>query len=354
MKHLIGAIFATIFALTAQAQIRWLSTEHNFGAFNEDDGKVSTEFRFVNESDKALRIESVRSSCGCTVSEFSKAAVNHGDTASISVVYNPTGRPGRFSKSLMVKLSNDSSQRLLINGVVIGAESTLRTRFPLVAGPLRLRGNIVTFGAVKIGEMKSQFVNIYNASTSPIKPTWSNIPKYLRVTAAHDTILPGEQGVYSFSLTPSSNTQYGILTDSLTLNVPNEKPLTIEIAAIIEENFSSMTEKQLAEAPIIQTDTDMLDFGDFATSSAPMTRQFRVTNAGKNPLLLRRLQISEPGISVEASFSKLKKGKSGTVTVTFDPSKFDDSLLNARLQIITNDPAKLMTTIRLVGIPRNK
>lgn len=354
MKHLIGAFFAIIIALTAQAQIKWLRTEHNFGAFNEDDGKVSTEFRFVNESDEALRIESVRSSCGCTVPEYSKTTVNHGDTASISVVYNPAGRPGRFSKSLMVKLSNDSSQRLIINGVVIGAENTLRTRFPQIIGPLRLRGNIVAFGAVKIGEMKSQFVNIYNSSTYPIKPTWSNIPKYLRVTAAHDTIQPGEQGVYSFSLTPTSNNQYGILTDSVTLNVPGEAPLAIEIAAIIEENFSRMTEQQLADAPIIQTDTDMLDFGNFAASSTPMTRQFRVTNAGKNPLLLRRLQISEPGISVEASFSKLKKGKSGTVTVTFDPSKFDATLLNARLQIITNDPAKPMTTMRLVGIPQNK
>lgn len=354
MKHLIGAIIAAIFSLTAQAQIKWLATEHNFGAFNEDGGKVATEFRFINESDAALRIESVRSSCGCTVPEYSKAAVNRGDTASISVVYNPIGRPGRFSKSLMVKLSNDSSQRLTINGVVIGAENTLRSRFPLVVGPLRLRGNIVTFGAVKIGEMKSQFVNIYNSSTAPIKPTWSNIPNYLRVTAAHDTIQPGEQGVYSFALVPNKKTQYGILTDSLSLNVPGEKPQTIEIAAIIEENFSRMTEKQLADAPIIKTETDMLDFGDFATASAPMTRQFRVTNAGKNPLLLRRLQISEPGISVDASFSKLKKGKSGIVTVTFDPSKFDAPLLNARLQIITNDPAKPMTTVRLVGIPQKR
>lgn len=353
MKHPVAALLTVIAALASQAQVRWLDTVHDFGAFNEDDGKVSTRFQFINESDIPLRIEHVRSSCGCTVPEYSKAEVSRGDTAAITVVYNPVGRPGRFSKSLMVKLSNDSTERLLIKGVVIGAQNTLRSRFPLADGPIRLKGNMVTFGAVKTGKIKSQFVEVYNASTRPVVPSWSDIPRYLRVTAAHDTIMPGEQGVYSFVFAPMKSAQYGILTDSLTFNVPGEPPLKVEIAAIVEEDFSMLTEKQLANAPAISTDTDMLDFGDFSKSGEPMTRRLRVTNTGKDDLILRRLHTSEPGFTIDASFSKLKKGKSGTVTVTFDPALFHAPLLNSRLQIITNDPARPLTTIRLVGIPHD-
>ena len=352
-RRILATLLAATAVMVSLAQVRWLETEHDFGAFNEDDGKVSTEFKFVNDSESPVTIDHVRSSCGCTVPQYSKATVNHGDTAAITVVYNPSGRPGRFSKSLMVKLSNDSTEKLLIKGVVIGAQNTLRSRFPVTAGPIRLRGNMVTFGAVKTGKIKSQFVEVYNSSHSPVVPRWTDIPQYLRVTAAHETVQPGEQGVYSFVLAPTKSTPYGILTDSLTLNVPGEPPFRFEIAAIVEEEFSGLTEKQLADAPRIITDTDMLDFGDFFRTGQPITRQLRVTNTGKNDLLIRRVHTSEPGFTVKAPFSKLKKGKSGTVTVTFDPASFSAPLLNSRLQVITNDPSHPLTTIRLVGIPHD-
>ena len=352
-RRILATLLAATAVMVSLAQVRWLETEHDFGAFNEDDGKVSTEFKFVNDSESPVTIDHVRSSCGCTVPQYSKATVNHSDTAAITVVYNPSGRPGRFSKSLMVKLSNDSTEKLLIKGVVIGAQNTLRSRFPVTAGPIRLRGNMVTFGAVKTGKIKSQFVEVYNSSHSPVVPRWTDIPQYLRVTAAHETVQPGEQGVYSFVLAPTKSTPYGILTDSLTLNVPGEPPLRFEIAAIVEEDFSGLTEKQLADAPRIITDTDMLDFGDFSRTGQPITRQLRVTNTGKNDLLIRRVHTSEPGFTVKAPFSKLKKGKSGTVTVTFDPVSFSAPLLNSRLQVITNDPSHPLTTIRLVGIPHD-
>lgn len=352
-RRILATLLAATAVMVSLAQVRWLETEHDFGAFNEDDGKVSTEFKFVNDSESPVTIDHVRSSCGCTVPQYSKATVNHGDTAAITVVYNPSGRPGRFSKSLMVKLSNDSTEKLLIKGVVIGAQNTLRSRFPVTAGPIRLRGNMVTFGAVKTGKIKSQFVEVYNSSHSPVVPRWTDIPQYLRVTAAHETVQPSEQGVYSFVLAPTKSTPYGILTDSLTLNVPGEPPFRFEIAAIVEEDFSGLTEKQLADAPRIITDTDMLDFGDFFRTGQPITRQLRVTNTGKNDLLIRRVHTSEPGFTVKAPFSKLKKGKSGTVTVTFDPASFSAPLLNSRLQVITNDPSHPLTTIRLVGIPHD-
>jgi hypothetical protein len=352
-RRILATLLAATAVMVSLAQVRWLETEHDFGAFNEDDGKVSTEFKFVNDSESPVTIDHVRSSCGCTVPQYSKATVNHGDTAAITVVYNPSGRPGRFSKSLMVKLSNDSTEKLLIKGVVIGAQNTLRSRFPVTAGPIRLRGNMVTFGAVKTGKIKSQFVEVYNSSHSPVVPRWTDIPQYLRVTAAHETVQPGEQGVYSFVLAPTKSTPYGILTDSLTLNVPGEPPFRFEIAAIVEEDFSGLTEKQLADAPRIITDTDMLDFGDFFRTGQPITRQLRVTNTGKNDLLIRRVHTSEPGFTVKAPFSKLKKGKSGTMTVTFDPASFSAPLLNSRLQVITNDPSHPLTTIRLVGIPHD-
>lgn len=330
--------------------VRFLETEHNFGAFAEDDGKVSCEFKFVNTSDTPLAIKHVRTSCGCTAYDYSKEKILPGDTASVTAVYNPTGRPGRFSKSLVVKLSDDSEEKLYIEGVVIGAQNTLKSRFPIADGPIRLKSGIVTFGSVKMGKMRSQYIEVYNASASNQVPTWSDVPNWLRIKAAHDTIPPGEQGVYSMVLTPNRSTPYGLLTDSISFNVDGQPPVKIEIAAIVEEDFSKLTDKQLAEAPQLAADVDMLDFGDFTPESEPIVRQVRLTNIGKSELCFRRVYTAEPGFEVKCPTDKLKKGKSTTVTVTFNPAHFAAPLLNSRLQVITNDPSNPITIIRLVGI----
>lgn len=337
------------FAVGAES-VRFLETEHDFGAFKEDDGKVSTLFKFVNTTDTPLTIKHVRSSCGCTVPQYSKEKILPGDTASVEVVYNPAGRPGRFSKSLVVKLSDDTEEHLLIKGVVIGAQNTLQSRFPLGDGPIRLRGNIITFGSVKVGKIKSQFLEVYNASTRPQVPTWSDVPSWLRIKASRDTISPGEQSVYSMVIAPTRSTPYGLLTDSLNFNVEGQPPMKIEVAAIVEEDFSRLTEAQLASAPKVVFDVDMLDFGDFTPESAPITRQLRITNVGKSELLLRRVYTTEPGMSVNCPVEKLKKGKSAVISVTFNPADFTAPLLNSRLQVITNDPSNPLGIVRLVGI----
>lgn len=353
IQRLFSAILLTLLTLSASAQVKWLSTEHDFGAFDEDDGKVPATFRFVNTGEEPLYIRHVRSTCGCTVPEYSRLKIMPGDTASVTAVYNPSGRPGRFAKSLVVTLSNDSIQRLHIKGVVIGTQNTVRSRFPLEVGPIRMRGNMLPFGSVKTGKMRSEYIEVYNTSHEPVVAQWGPTPSYLRIVATNDTVRPGEMGVYSFLLTPNADTPYGLLTDSVTYTVPGQEPVNFEIAAIIEEDFSKLSKKQLENAPHISVDTDMLDFGDFTAANTPITRQFTVTNTGKDDLILRRVYTTEKGMTVDAPDLRLKKGRTAVVTVTFDPAGFEAPILNSRLLIIANDPDRPMTTVRLVGIPSN-
>lgn len=334
----------------ASPTVKFLNTEFDFGAFDEDDGKVNGEFKFVNLTDQPLTIKHVRTSCGCTASDYSKERIMPGDTASVTAVYNPTGRPGRFSKSLVVRFSDDSEQKLQIKGVVIGAQNTLKSRFPIADGPIRLKGSILTFGTIKMGSLKSQYIEVYNASKTPQVPRWADVPSWLRIRAAHDTISPGEQGVYSMVVTPNKTTPYGLLTDSVSFLVEGQPPLKIEIAAIVEEDFSKLTDQQRANAPHAAFDVEMLDFGDFNSNSAPISRQVRVTNTGKNELIFRRVYTAEPGFAVKCPVEKLKKGKSTNITVTFDPAQCQAPFLNSRLQVITNDPENSIGIIRLVGI----
>lgn len=337
----------------ADTHIKWLETVHDFGAFDENDGKVFCDFRFVNEGSEPVAIRAARASCGCTTPSYTKDPIEPGDTATIQVAYNPTGRPGRFSKTVKIDISGEATrQTLMIQGVVIGSSNTLRSRYPVEVGVVKLRNSVIPFGTVLKGKAKAAYLEVYNASHEPITPKWVDTPDYLRITASADTIPPGEQTVYSMVLTPSATALYGILTDSLTLDVPGEQPVKIDITAILEEDFSTLTPSARANAPVVKPESDRVDFGEFPAADGPRSESFKITNDGKNDLLLRRVYTLDPGITVKCSSEKIKHGKSATVTVTVDPSQLPSPVLNGRIQIITNDPDNPLTIVRAVGIPQ--
>jgi hypothetical protein len=348
----IGSAALSCFA----ADVQWLESAHNFGAIYEENGKVLCQFRFVNTCGEAVAIRSARASCGCTTPSFPKELIAVGDTAAITVAFNPSGRPGRFNKTVTIDLAGDTTtparHTLTITGVVIGSTATLMSRYPVEAGNIKLRTSQLPFGSILKGRAKSAFLEVYNASTEPVTPRWENVPGYVRVATAenNNTIPPGEQMVYTFICTPDNNTPYGIITDSLTVSTDNNPPLTISISALLEEDFSTLTPGQRAKAPVIATEADRVDFGTFNRTDSPISRTFAISNRGKSELLVRRIYTLDGGVTLNNIPEKVKAGKTATFTLTVDPTLLPGDILNARIQIITNDPENPITIVRAVGL----
>ena len=353
MKRLIPLLIAAAMALPAAAAVRWLETVHNFGAFKEDDGKVTCRFTFVNDGPEDVSIRAARASCGCTTPSFTKTPIAPGDTGVVTVKFNPTGRPGRFSKSVTIDIAGTQGkprQNLTIKGVVIGSSNTLRSRYPVEAGPVKLRTTQLPFGTVLKGRAKSAFLEVYNASETPVSPRWEKVPGYIRITSSDKGELPpGEQEVYSFVLTPESTALYGILTDSVFLHIDGMEPLKIDLTAILEEDFSRLTPGQRAKAPMIELEGDRVNFGEIPADGGVQTRTFTIANTGQSDLLLRRVYTIDPGVTVTDVPAKVKKGKKASVTIAVDPARLPADILNARIQVISNDPESPITIMRAVG-----
>lgn len=351
---LLAAIFAFAlsFSATAQSSVTWLETTHNFGAFSENDGKVTCTFRFVNNRQTSVIIQSARATCGCTTPDYSKAPIAPGDTGTVQVSYNPTGRPGRFDKKIYVDLDTEPSRyTLTISGSVIGTPATIGQRFPAEAGPFRMRNSAIAFGEVYTGHGKTFFLDIYNTSADPLVPRWEELPPYITLTAARDTVYPGENLAFTFTMAADKAPMLGLLTDSIML-VPGagHDPIPVPVMVMVKEDFSKLTGGQRLNAPEISVSDPTLDFDRISRGDGKATRTFTITNRGKDPLLLRRVYTADPGITVKASTEKIKKGKSATVTVTVDPSQLQADMLNARINIIANDPMNPVTVVRAVGL----
>lgn len=352
---LIIAALAVATALHAQPVVRFMDTTWDFGAFDENDGTVTCTFTYVNDGNEPLSIVAARATCGCTTPTYTRDAVEPGDTGRVDVSYNPTGRPGRFSKKVYVDFNTDIPRTTLtVKGVVIGSGNTLRGRYPVDEGELKLRTGTIMFGDLKNGKSKSAFFEVYNATADTLTPQWTRLPHGVRQTTTTPSIPPGEQATYTFYFVASGDELYGILTDSLLLQArPGGREIKVDMTAIIEEDFSTLTPAQRRDAPRVAVSPVMLDYDILRRSDGPQQRAITLRNTGRSPLLIRRVYSVDPAITVTVPQRKLKPGKEMQIQVTADPALVSNGFLNARVNIIVNDPLQPGTAIRAVGEVRD-
>lgn len=340
----------------AFADAEWINTEHDFGAFSEDEAMVKTEFKFINSGDKPMNITNARATCGCTTPEFSTAAIAPGDTATIKVAYLATGRPGRFNKKVYVSLSgNQPDQTLTISGVVVGSDATIHSRYPFDAGKVKLKNNRIQFGEVKRGLSKTIYLEGYNQSVDTITPTLTGAPGYLSILATPAAVPPGEQITYAMTIDTEKLGEWGVTEQRLQFKADkNAEPVELESSVLVTEDFSKLTPGQYVNAPqcVIDENTRKHDFGQLNAedSQAIHTAEFIVTNKGKSPLILRRVQSLDPTVtSLKASSEKIKPGKSAKIVATIDPKLATNDIINARIHIFSNDPENSVEVVRVTA-----
>jgi hypothetical protein len=121
MRIILSCITALLFFTAAHAQVdsvaSFKTTAYSFGKIKQHV-PASTEFSFVNKSNKPLIIETATAECGCTTPDYPKTPIQKGKTGVIKVTYNAEN-PGKFSKHVTVKFANIAEPIILtIDGEV--------------------------------------------------------------------------------------------------------------------------------------------------------------------------------------------------------------------------------------------
>lgn len=94
------------------------ATTHDFGEIKHRE-PVTHEFVFKNISGKALKIDNVRPSCGCTNPDWPDTTIKPDSTASIHIEYDARDA-GYFYKSIKVYFKGQRrAEWLFIEGTVL-------------------------------------------------------------------------------------------------------------------------------------------------------------------------------------------------------------------------------------------
>ena len=102
----------------AKADIIFDKAIHNFGKI-EYGKEVTYLFEFKNVGKKALVIQNLETSCGCTIADKPERPIRPKEIAYITVVYN-ADEEGKFQKSIKVYSNAVTSPYIVyIKGVVL-------------------------------------------------------------------------------------------------------------------------------------------------------------------------------------------------------------------------------------------
>ncbi|MDO9153521.1 MAG: DUF1573 domain-containing protein [Paludibacter sp.] len=346
MKKYSFLFMAMLFSIAAFAQkpvIDFETSTYDFGKINETNGNATYIFKFTNKGNAPLVVNRVQASCGCTTPTWTKEPIEPGKKGTITVTYNPVGRPGVFTKSISVYSNAIEEQiNLLIKGEVITKSSTVETdEYPINMGDLKLKSKVVLMNNIDKGKMQMRILEIKNGGNTVLKPTVENLPVYLTAVSVPEILNPNETGKITFTFHSKNCTQWGSVVDDVYIVLNSQKKFNddfqLKITGNIIENFSTMTLEQKQKAPILEIKERTVNFGVIKPRDKKDLK-LKIGNKGINPLEVRRVINNNKEIKLHPVKFSVASGKSVNFVATIDSEGLTEGDYKKSVTLQTNDP----------------
>lgn len=344
MKKIISTLCMALTAVAMMAQnpvITFEKTEHDFGKINEADGRVSVVFSFKNEGMAPLVLSNVRASCGCTTPTWTKEPVEPGQSGSITVTYNPNGRPGRFQKTVTITSNaSEPTNKVYIKGEVIPKQAKPVNKYTVAVGELSMKTTMLDLGTVKKGENKSGELEYANMTKEnhEVKLATRAADSYIINQVTLPSVKANEVGKFVFALESANTKLYGPIEVYAYVEIDGkavqDDAHKLTIKADIVEDFSKMTVEEKQQAPIMEM-ANNINLGKVAAGKTLKT-SFPIKNTGVNPLEVHRVYCADSNLRLKAP-KPIKSGKKGAVTVEINTKDMQPGAYSRELLVITND-----------------
>lgn len=350
---LVVALLAVFISVAAQPVISFKETVFDFGTFPEADGYVTHSFRFTNTGDASLVILNAKVTCGCTTPEYTREPIAPGKSGEIKVTYSASGRPGKFSKYVIITTNSVSPETILtIKGDVKGTDKPAEDSYTYNVNGLKLKTLHIPIGDIYNGETKSYDVEIKNDSRETLTVKAGKLPEYISVTVTPSVLQPKENGKITVTYNTGKLKDWGYQNEEFLINIDNGngKPAAkkMTLFANVQEDFRTVPFDKLAKSPKISLSSPSLHFGEISDVQNT-DKSVEINNTGKSTLLIRKISSVSQVITAKADRESVKSNGKCKLTVTVNPEKSRSKILNERITIITNDPENPVTYLQVTA-----
>ena len=335
--------FASLMSMAQNAVIEFKNKEYDFGQVKEEDGPVTTIFEFTNTGNAPLTLNSVKASCGCTATDYTKSPVEPGKSGYVKARYNVNGRPGKFTKTITVSSNaTEASLRLTIKGEVIPRPAEPADKYPVKIGELGLSTRTLMYGDIKKGQRKNLTIDIANNSKEAMTVSLYTDDHAITSDTQPTKLEPGQAGNIVVNFNTDATKTWGTAEAEAYIIVNGKKDLDaahkVDIRANIIEDFSNLTNEQKQNAPIIRVSQQTINLGDIPAGESKTVRVDISNQGAADPLYIRRIINPSNELKVTPKATTIKSGKSSYLTITVNTLGLGKQSYKRGVTVITNDP----------------
>lgn len=292
---------------------------HDFGD-QPQNAALKHTFTFKNTGDAILKIEKVRTTCGCTAALASEKEIPPGGSGKIDVTFKVGSRGGKKQKAVKVYTNDPSSPMVKLD--VIATVKVL-----LGVTPARL-----SFGQIEQGTTVTKYVSL----TGDDRETCHVLSARSRNAALTAEVTPEGYGgdphrVIKITLTPDMNIGRFRERITVTTDHPTVKKITIYAYGEVLGN--------------IRVQPNYLSFGMLKPDTA-VEKTIRLTATGDSPFSVTGVRSTVPEVSVESK--AITPNKAYEITARVDNS-FSKPLLKGSVIIETDSKDQGKIEVRFFG-----
>jgi len=172
-------------------------------------------------------------------------------------------------------------------------------RYKMEDNKLKLEKTYFNVGNAYNTEIKKESTAIFNDTDAPMTITFSGAPSYISVNVSPKVIPAKSKGVINIEYRVGENKSngkqnWGYQNSRIRLIVngnTQSKRNNLSVRANIQEDYSKLTPKQLANAPKISFKETVFNFGT-TNQGENVVHEFVFTNTGKTDLHIRKVKGS--------------------------------------------------------------
>jgi hypothetical protein len=331
--------------------IHFQTKTFDFGTVSFGKKPIPLVYRFTNNSDKALKINKVVPSCGCTDVQYPKNPVRPGEQGQITAIFDPTLLAGEVDKHIDVyaNFKNAYTLELTFKGTILEPKAKFDGKiYPGQFGYLRLQTYAIALGDIysnQTYETRMEIYNDYNRALDVVRLT--NLPSYVTYEVNKKKLQPGDTAVVIITIDGSAIQDFGTQVLNIKVNTTDVffKTKSFQLVFNVKEDFSDLNWWQRRRAPQIEVSDTAVKLGR-VQSGAKVSRQITVTNSGKTPLEIYKVKTECRCTVSDLPKKNLEPKESMKVTLYFD-TVYANGNKAKTLTFYTNDPKNHVLEVKL-------
>ena len=277
------------------SDIAFKKKQIDLGVIFQESGVASCIFEFTNNSANTFEIRSLEVSCGCTTPHSNKKTYAPGESGKITVNFDPKGIVGKvdkwvqvrgnFSDALDLELTFDAEIKLL-------AERDKSAYYPGEFGYLLFEKLKLNWENKMNNAVFYDTVRLENDGYAEIElQEFIDLPSFIEPLNFPLTLKPHELGMLVLKIDLTIADTVGPVAGSLKINTTDKyfKRKQIDYYLNVKLDYSSLSKRQLKNAPILVLSSDLVDMGTMK-SGIVRTKTITITNSGKQPLVFKRIE----------------------------------------------------------------